>query len=128
MTLRNLTIGKRAAICFSFITLIMLLIGLFCLSRMAELNRVTQHINGYSLSGIATLETISSNVAALRIESIRIRSSTDPQIQAKSEALMSESRDNLARELQRYKTRTGVEEGVLASALEESDDIPPSPR
>lgn len=119
MTLRNLTIGKRAAICFGFITLIMLLIGLFCLSRMAELNRVTQHINGYSLPGITSLEAISNNVGVMRIESIRIRSSTDPQIQAKSEALMSESRGNLGTELERYKARTGAQERVLARALEE---------
>jgi methyl-accepting chemotaxis protein len=118
--LRKFTIGKRAAICFGAITLILLLIGLFCLSRMAELNRVTQYINGYSLSGVATLQAVSSHIAVMRIESIRVRSSAAIKDQARSETLIDEARDNLSMELEHYKARdAGPEERALVRMLEE---------
>jgi len=117
--LRKLTIGKRAAVCFSAITLILLLTGLFCLSRMAELNRMTRHINDYWLSGMATLQAFSSQVGVLRIESVRIRSNDAPQMRSKSEGLIAESRANLIQELERYKARNaGAEERVLVDTLE----------
>lgn len=120
--LRKLNIGWRAAICFGVITLILLLIGLFCLSRMAELNRVTQHINGYSLTGVATLQAINSNVAGIRIESIRIRASNDPQVKTRSDALISEARSKLDTNLEYYKSRdAGSEERVMVGAL--ADDL-----
>ena len=119
MLLRKLTIGKRAAVCFSAITLILLLAGLFCLSRMAELNRMTRHINDYWLSGMATLQAFSSQVGVLRIESVRIRSNDAPQMRSKSEGLIAESRANLIQELERYKARNaGAEERVLVDTLE----------
>ncbi|MGF6127832.1 methyl-accepting chemotaxis protein [Pseudomonas frederiksbergensis] len=119
MLLRKLTIGKRAAVCFSAITLILLLTGLFCLSRMAELNRMTRHINDYWLSGMATLQAFSSQVGVLRIESVRIRSNDAPQMRSKSEGLIAESRANLIQELERYKARSaGAEERVLVDTLE----------
>ncbi|WP_027611883.1 methyl-accepting chemotaxis protein [Pseudomonas sp. URIL14HWK12:I6] len=119
MLLRKLTIGKRAAVCFSAITLILLLTGLFCLSRMAELNRMTRHINDYWLSGMATLQAFSSQVGVLRIESVRIRSNDAPQMRSKSEGLIAESRANLVQELERYKVRNaGAEERVLVDTLE----------
>lgn len=122
MTLRKLNIGKRAAICFGAITLILLSIGLFCLSRMAELNRMTQYINGYSLKGIATLQNITSDVSGLRIESIRIRASSDPQVKARSETLMGDVRVKLSAELEFYKSRAlGSDEMVLVTTLE--DDL-----
>lgn len=121
MTLRKLDIGKRAAICFGVITLILLSIGLFCLSRMAELNRVTQYISGYSLTGIATLQSVASDISGMRIESIRIRATSDPQIQARSETLIGEIKIKLGSHLEFYKSRTvGTEERVLVRALEDN--------
>jgi methyl-accepting chemotaxis protein len=118
--LRKLTIGKRAAICFGAITLILLLIGLFCLSRMAELNRVTQYINGYSLSGVATLQAVSSHIAVMRIESIRVRSNAATKAQARSETLIDEARDNLSMELEHYNARdAGPQERAQVRMLEE---------
>lgn len=119
MLLRKLTIGKRAAVCFSAITLILLLTGLFCLSRMAELNRMTRHINDYWLTGMATLQAFSSQVGVLRIESVRIRSNDAPQMRSKSEGLIAESRVNLIQELERYKARNaGAEERALVDTLD----------
>nr|WP_330219464.1 methyl-accepting chemotaxis protein [Pseudomonas sp. RIT-PI-q] len=117
--LRRLTIGTRASICFGLITMILLLVGLFSMSRIAELNRVTQHINGYILSGVTTLQSVTSQVAGIRIESIRIRASNDPQVQARSETMMKGLRQKLSADLVSYSSRNlGSEEHVLASELE----------
>ncbi|KPG95974.1 chemotaxis protein [Pseudomonas sp. RIT-PI-q] len=119
MILRRLTIGTRASICFGLITMILLLVGLFSMSRIAELNRVTQHINGYILSGVTTLQSVTSQVAGIRIESIRIRASNDPQVQARSETMMKGLRQKLSADLVSYSSRNlGSEEHVLASELE----------
>jgi len=117
--LRKLTIGKRAAVGFSAITLILLLTGLFCLSRMAELNRMTKHINDYWLSGMTTLQKFSSQVGVLRIESVRIRSNDAAQTRSKSEELIAQSRAHLVSELEQYKSRNaGAEDLALVEYLE----------
>ncbi|EPM0508138.1 methyl-accepting chemotaxis protein [Pseudomonas putida] len=103
--LSNLTIGKRAALGFAVVTLIFLLTGIFSLSRMAELNRVARHVNDTWMSGMSILQTFSAQVAVMRIESVRIRSTSDPQALVRSEDLIISARQRLTEELARYKNR-----------------------
>ncbi|ROM70833.1 chemotaxis protein [Pseudomonas brassicacearum] len=119
MLMRKLTIGKRAAVGFGAITLILLLTGLFCLSRMAELNKMTKHINDHWLSGMTILQKFSSQVGVLRIESVRIRSNDAAQLRSKSKELISQARTNVLSELERYKSRnSGTENLALVEHLE----------
>ncbi|MCM2459437.1 methyl-accepting chemotaxis protein [Pseudomonas sp. CG7] len=72
MFMRNMRIGRRAGICFSILALMLMVIGIFCLNRMASLRASTEVIEKVWLPGFERMHDISNNIAAIRQECLRL--------------------------------------------------------
>lgn len=119
MFIRSLSIGKRAAVFFSAILLLLVLNGLFCLLQLMELHDVSRRVNDHWLSGIATLQTVSGQLGTLRVEGLRIRTSNDPATLKRSADVIQGVRNDLNKALEQFKHRDADrEERALVDAID----------
>jgi methyl-accepting chemotaxis protein len=119
MRFRAISIGKRAAASFGITTLILLLTGAFCISGMWNLHKATKDINEHWLPSIVTLQSVTTNIGHMRLESLRFRTINDEQVREKSKAKIKEAETAIQESLSTYK-KSGLdaEESKLVTDLE----------
>lgn len=123
MLLRMIGIGARAGLAFTFITMILLSVGLFSLSQMAALNTASRRINDVWIPGLIAVQQISGNIGTLRLEGQRLRATTEPQVRSRSQGLIVQAERDLESQITEYRRRDGLsEEDQLLDALKAALD------
>lgn len=123
MFLRMVGIGARAGLAFTFITMILLSVGLFSLSQMSALNTATRRIDAVWIPGLIAVQEISGNIGTLRLEGQRLRATTDSQVRSRSQRLIVQAERDLESQISEYRRRDGLsEEDQLLDALKAALD------
>ncbi|WP_437881635.1 methyl-accepting chemotaxis protein [Pseudomonas sp. LRF_L74] len=72
MSLRNLNIAPRALLSFALVTLLLILLGVFALTRLSELYKAEQSIETNWLVSIRASDQMQKNLLSIRLESLRL--------------------------------------------------------
>jgi len=80
MLLRRINVAPRAALFFSLIVLIVLLLGAVAIIQMKTLREVEQDVETNWMASVRVAGMMNAGVLRLRLESLRGNTSTDPQI------------------------------------------------
>ncbi len=78
MSLRNLNIAPRAFLGFSFIALLVIVLGVFAVNRMSIIRQASLEMESTQLPSVTQLAVVTENVLRLRILSFRILVNRDP--------------------------------------------------
>ena len=78
MTLRNLNIAPRAFLGFAFIALLVIVLGVFAVSRMTQIRQSSMDMGDNQLPSVTFLSQITENVLRLRILSFRVLVNREP--------------------------------------------------
>jgi len=78
MSLRNLNIAPRAFLGFSFIALLVIVLGVFAVNRMSMIRQATVDMETTHLPGVGFLGNMTENVLRLRILSFRVLVNREP--------------------------------------------------
>jgi methyl-accepting chemotaxis protein len=78
MSLRNLNIAPRAFLGFAFIALLVIVLGVFAVSRMTIIRQASVDMEATQLPSIGFLGNVTENVLRLRILSFRVLVNRDP--------------------------------------------------
>ncbi|NWF10827.1 chemotaxis protein [Pseudomonas sp. 2822-15] len=78
MSLRHLNIAPRAFLGFAFIALLVVLLGVFAVSRMTQIRQSSVEMTSTQLPSVTYLGNITENVLRLRILSFRVLVNREP--------------------------------------------------
>ncbi|KAF2395330.1 Methyl-accepting chemotaxis protein McpQ [Pseudomonas frederiksbergensis] len=78
MSMRNLNIAPRAFLGFAFIALLVIVLGVFAVSRMSIIRQASVDMESNHLPSIGFLGTMTENVLRLRILSFRVLVNREP--------------------------------------------------
>uniref|UniRef100_UPI0030DA5556 methyl-accepting chemotaxis protein n=2 Tax=Pseudomonas TaxID=286 RepID=UPI0030DA5556 len=78
MSLRNLNIAPRAFLGFAFIALLVIVLGVFAVSRMSIIRQASVDMQSNQLPSVGFLGTMTENVLRLRILSFRVLVNREP--------------------------------------------------
>ncbi len=84
MNIRTMPIARRAALCFSVITLILVALGVFSYFQIENLRGAEQNIEKNTLPSIQTIDDIQIELLHARLESIRMLATNSPDVQKES--------------------------------------------
>ena len=114
MSLRNIGIAPRASLGFGLVALLLLGIGVFSLTQMAQMDKASDEINGNWVPSISTLKDINQSILRQRIFTLRVLLITDAASSAKNKSNITEMKENVSRLSEVYKPFiTGPEEQAL---------------
>ncbi|WNW14319.1 methyl-accepting chemotaxis protein [Pseudomonas sp. DTU_2021_1001937_2_SI_NGA_ILE_001] len=80
MTLRRLNIAPRAALIFSFIIVVVALMGAVAVMQMSKLRESEQDVENNWMASVRQTGMIANGTLRLRLESLRGTTATDPQL------------------------------------------------
>ncbi|TFB40880.1 methyl-accepting chemotaxis protein [Pseudomonas sp. F01002] len=109
MSLRNLNIAPRAFLGFSFIALLVIVLGVFAVNRMSTIRQASIDMATTQLPSIVFLGNLTENILRLRILSFRVLVNRDPNA------------------LQEAQTRTGLLVDKVRSAQASYAALPATP-
>ncbi|MHC8411400.1 methyl-accepting chemotaxis protein [Pseudomonas sp. Hz4] len=109
MSLRNLNIAPRAFLGFSFIALLVIVLGVFAVNRMSTIRQASIDMATTQLPSIVFLGNLTENILRLRILSFRVLANRDPNA------------------LQEAQTRIGVLVDKVRSAQSSYAALPATP-
>ena len=78
MSLRNLNIAPRAFLGFSFIALLVIVLGVFAVNRMSIIRQASIDMESTQLPSVSFLGNMTENVLRLRILSFRVLTNREP--------------------------------------------------
>jgi methyl-accepting chemotaxis protein len=104
MFLRNITIGVRASLGFGLVAVLLVFVGLFCLRQMTELRSSAEVIERSWMPNIEMMHANGDNIARIRLEALRLIANTKPASQQSSKEIIRQSRAELIKRLDDYKT------------------------
>jgi len=110
MTLRNLGIAPRAAICFTVMALLVLFLGVMSLNKMADLNGMTNSLASDELASTRLLGELADTTTRLRTVSYLILVNRTPADFAKGEARLDVLAKKANRIVEAYAPLVGSEE------------------
>ncbi|MFS2158564.1 methyl-accepting chemotaxis protein [Pseudomonas sp. Pseusp122] len=73
MLLRSLSIGQRSGVGFGVLSIILVGIGVLCIEKLDELRTSSSDVTLIQAKGLATIQDIEKDIAALRIETLHAR-------------------------------------------------------
>jgi len=80
MSIRSLTIGKRSALGFGLIGLLVLFLGIFALKQMANMREESREVDENWLPSIMALSELNVTVMRIRANTLRLALAEDPQM------------------------------------------------
>ncbi|MCQ4295120.1 methyl-accepting chemotaxis protein [Pseudomonas stutzeri] len=111
MAIRTLTIGKRSALGFGLIGLLVLFLGLFALNQMTNMRKENKEIDQNWLPSIMAVSELNIAVMRIRALTLRMTLAEDPQIlQSTAQRLTQLRSEVLERDTQYAKLLTTAEE------------------
>ena len=102
MPLRNLRIGLRASLSFAVLASLLVLVGLFGVGQMATLRESTRVLEEVWMPSSESIHDSAANIATIRLESLRMRTSNLSQVKETSRGIISDQRQELLQRLNDY--------------------------
>ena len=93
MSIRNLRIGLRASLSFAVLAGLLVVVGLFGLGQMKNLRESATVIEESWMPSIESIHDAAANIASIRLESLRLITSTQPAVRDKSKGLIKAQRE-----------------------------------
>ncbi len=119
MSIRNLTIGKRSALGFGLIGLLVLFLGLFALNQMANMRKESREVDENWLPSIMAISELNMTVMRIRALTLRMTVAEDVQVVQSTAQRLAQLRGEVAeRDAQYVKLLTTAEEKVRVSAVQ----------
>jgi methyl-accepting chemotaxis protein len=117
MSLRNLRIGLRASLSFAVLASLLVLVGLFGIGQMATLRESARVIEEAWMPSSESIHDSAANIATIRLESLRMRTSSRREVQETSKGIISAQRQELLQRLNDYAAlmSSDQERGMLDS-------------
>ena len=103
MTIRNLRIGLRASLCFAVLASLLVVVGLFGLGQMKTLRESAAVIEEAWMPSIESIHDTAANIASIRLESLRLITSTQAAVRERSKGLLTVQRQELLKRLDDHK-------------------------
>lgn len=111
MSIRNLTIGKRSALGFGLIGLLVLFLGLFALNQMANMRKESREVDENWLPSIMAISELNMTVMRIRALTLRMTVAEDAQVVQSTAQRLAQLRGEVAeRDAQYVKLLTTAEE------------------
>ena len=102
MPLRNLRIGLRASLSFAVLASLLVLVGLFGIGQMATLRESARVLEEVWMPSSESIHDSAANIATIRLESLRMRTSNLSQVKETSRGIISDQRQELLQRLNDY--------------------------
>ncbi|WP_085683091.1 MULTISPECIES: methyl-accepting chemotaxis protein [unclassified Pseudomonas] len=103
MSIRNLRIGLRASLCFAVLASLLVVVGLFGLGQMKTLRESAAVIEESWMPSIESIHDTAANIASIRLESLRLITSTQANVRERSKGLLTAQRQELLKRLDDHK-------------------------
>ncbi|QTD34852.1 methyl-accepting chemotaxis protein [Pseudomonas fluorescens] len=103
MSIRNLRIGLRASLCFAVLASLLVVVGLFGLGQMKTLRESAAVIEESWMPSIESIHDAAANIASIRLESLRLITSTQAAVRDRSKGLLTAQRQELLKRLDDHK-------------------------
>jgi methyl-accepting chemotaxis protein len=107
---RNLKIAHRTLLCFGVIAALLIALGTFNLLQLSDIRKAGSEIERSWLPGLASIDKMAINVGTIRLESLRLITTSDPTIQQTSNALIQKLDAEVQAELVAYEKTIFLEE------------------
>ena len=117
MPLRNLRIGLRASLSFAVLASLLVLVGLFGIGQMATLRESARVIEEVWMPSSESIHDSAANIATIRLEALRMRTSSLSEVKETSKGIISAQRQELLQRLNGYAAllSTDQERGLFDS-------------
>ncbi|NMZ36414.1 methyl-accepting chemotaxis protein [Pseudomonas proteolytica] len=102
MSLRNMGIGLRASLSFAVLAGLLVLVGLFGLGQMAKLRESAAIIETAWMPSIENIHDSAANVAAIRLEALRLLTTDESAVRERSKGLIGKERAQLQERLDNH--------------------------
>ena len=102
MSLRNMGIGLRASLSFAVLAGLLVLVGLFGLGQMAKLRESAAIIETAWMPSIENIHDSAANVAAIRLEALRLLTTDELAVRERSNGLIGKERAQLQERLDNH--------------------------
>ena len=102
MSLRNIGIGLRASLSFAVLASLLVLVGLFGLGQMAKLRESAAIIETAWMPSIENIHDSAANVAAIRLEALRLLTTDESAVRERSNGLIAKERAQLQERLDNH--------------------------
>ncbi|WP_397449304.1 methyl-accepting chemotaxis protein [Pseudomonas sp. NA-150] len=108
MFIRNIRIGIRAGLGFGLVGGLLAVVGVFCLMQMSDLRSSAQVIEESWMPNIERMHDAGSNIAAIRLETLRLLANNQSASQQRSKSIINDSRHELLTRLENYTALTAA--------------------
>ena len=102
MSLRNMGIGLRASLSFAVLAGLLVLVGVFGLGQMAKLRESAAIIETAWMPSIENIHDSAANVAAIRLEALRLLTTDESAVRERSKGLIGKERAQLQERLDNH--------------------------
>ncbi|NMZ41241.1 methyl-accepting chemotaxis protein [Pseudomonas proteolytica] len=102
MSLRNMGIGLRASLSFAVLAGLLVLVGVFGLGQMAKLRESAAIIETAWMPSIENIHDSAANVAAIRLEALRLLTTDESAVRERSNGLIAKERAQLQERLDNH--------------------------
>jgi len=103
MSIRNLRIGLRASLSFAVLAGLLMVVGLFGLGQMRALRESAAVIEESWMPSIESIHDAAANIASIRLESLRLITSTQATVRERSKGILTAQRQELLKRLDDHK-------------------------
>ncbi|MCX2541963.1 methyl-accepting chemotaxis protein [Pseudomonas sp. COW5] len=103
MSIRNLRIGLRASLSFAVLASLLMVVGLFGLGQMKALRESAAVIEESWMPSIESIHDAAANIASIRLESLRLITSTQAAVRERSKGILTAQRQELLKRLDDHK-------------------------
>jgi methyl-accepting chemotaxis protein len=103
MSIRNLRIGLRASLSFAVLAGLLMVVGLFGLGQMKALRESAAVIEESWMPSIESIHDAAANIASIRLESLRLITSTQAAVRERSKGILTAQRQELLKRLDDHK-------------------------
>ncbi|MEN5314666.1 methyl-accepting chemotaxis protein [Pseudomonas koreensis] len=118
MSIRNLRIGLRAGLSFAVLASLLVIVGLFGLGQMKTLRESAAVIEQSWMPSIESVHDAAANIASIRLESLRLITSTQPAVRERSKGLIKAQREELLKRLKDHEALlTSDQERAMLAGL-----------
>ncbi len=125
MPLRNLRIGLRASLSFAVLASLLVLVGLFGIGQMATLRESARVLEEVWMPSSESIHDSAANIATIRLESLRMRTSNLSQVKETSRGIHQRSTPGIAPAPQRLRS-PAVQRSGTEHARQPEDRLSPS--
>lgn len=99
---RNMSIGRRATLGFALMGVLLVFLGLFSLYKLSTLRAASEEIDNNWLLSINHMNQLSSDIARIRLESMRLLVNQDETARQRSLGLIADARQDKDKVLHEY--------------------------